>query len=54
MVILSPAMEAREGSKEVSQLFKMGCDFDGFFTKENVAALTEAAGVEEGVRAFDN
>jgi uncharacterized protein YcgL (UPF0745 family) len=24
-------------------------DFDGFFTKENVAALTEAAGLQEGV-----
>lgn len=29
-------------------------DFDGFFTKENVAALTEAAGAEEGVMAPPN
>jgi heterodisulfide reductase subunit A len=46
MVILSPAMEAREGSKEVSQLFKMGCDFDGFFTERHpkldpVATMTD-------------
>jgi hypothetical protein len=25
-------------------------DFDGFFTKKNVASLTEAAGVEENLR----
>ena len=46
MVILSPAMEARAGSKEVSQLFKMGCDFDGFFVERHpkldpVATMTE-------------
>ena len=46
MVILSPAMEARAGSKEVSQLFKMGCDFDGFFTERHpkldpVATMTD-------------
>jgi len=46
MVILSPAMEARAGSKEVSQLFKMGCDFDGFFIERHpkldpVATMTE-------------
>ncbi|MBG7610290.1 MAG: CoB--CoM heterodisulfide reductase iron-sulfur subunit A family protein [Anaerolineae bacterium] len=46
MVILSPAMEAREGSKEVSQLFKMGCDFDGFFIERHpkldpVATMTD-------------
>ncbi len=46
MVILSPAMEAREGSKELSQLFKMGCDFDGFFIERHpkldpVATMTE-------------
>lgn len=29
-------------------------DFDGFFTKENVAALTEAAGAEAGVMAMGN
>ena len=46
MVILSPAMEAKVDSKEVSQLFKMGCDFDGFFTERHpkldpVATMTE-------------
>jgi heterodisulfide reductase subunit A2 len=46
MVILSPAMEARSDSKEVSQLFKMGCDFDGFFVERHpkldpVATMTE-------------
>jgi len=46
MVILSPAMEAKPDSKEVSQLFKMGCDFDGFFTERHpkldpVATMTE-------------
>ena len=46
MVILSPAMEAQPDSKEVSQLFKMGCDFDGFFIERHpkldpVATMTE-------------
>jgi heterodisulfide reductase subunit A len=46
MVILSPAMEARRDSKEVSNLFKMGCDFDGFFVERHpkldpVATMTE-------------
>jgi heterodisulfide reductase subunit A len=46
MVLLSPAMEARHDSKEVTQLFKMGCDFDGFFTERHpkldpVATMTE-------------
>jgi heterodisulfide reductase subunit A len=46
MVILSPAMEARYDSREVTQLFKMGCDFDGFFTERHpkldpVATMTE-------------
>jgi len=46
MVILSPAMEAKPDSKEVSQLFKMGCDFDGFFIERHpkldpVATMTE-------------
>jgi heterodisulfide reductase subunit A len=35
MVILSPAMEARHDSIEVSQLFKLGCDFDGFFIERH-------------------
>jgi heterodisulfide reductase subunit A len=46
MVILSPAMEARSDSHEVTQLFKMGCDFDGFFIERHpkldpVATMTE-------------
>jgi len=46
MVILSPAMEARYDSKELTQLFKLGCDFDGFFTERHpkldpVATMTE-------------
>jgi len=46
MVILSPAMEAQPDSKEVSQLFKMGCDFEGFFIERHpkldpVATMTE-------------
>jgi heterodisulfide reductase subunit A len=46
MVILSPAMEARYDSLGVTQLFKMGCDFDGFFTERHpkldpVATMTE-------------
>ncbi|UCC76594.1 MAG: CoB--CoM heterodisulfide reductase iron-sulfur subunit A family protein, partial [Anaerolineales bacterium] len=46
MVILSPAMEAYSDSREVSQLFKMGCDFDGFFIERHpkldpVATMTE-------------
>ena len=46
MVILSPAMEAKPDSKEVSILFKMGCDFDGFFVERHpkldpVATMTE-------------
>ena len=35
MVILSPAMEAQPDSKDISQLFKMGCDFDGFFIERH-------------------
>lgn len=46
MVILSPAMEARADSAEISKLFKMGCDFDGFFVERHpkldpVATMTE-------------
>jgi heterodisulfide reductase subunit A len=46
MVILSPAMEAQADSHEVTQLFKMGCDFDGFFIERHpkldpVATMTE-------------
>ncbi len=46
MVVLSPAIEARHDSKEVSLLFGMGCDFDGFFIERHpkldpVATMTE-------------
>ena len=46
MVILSPSMEARHDSRELTQLFKMGCDFDGFFVERHpkldpVATMTE-------------
>ncbi len=46
MVLLSPAMEAKPDSKELSHLFKMGCDFDGFFVERHpkldpVATMTD-------------
>ena len=46
MVILSAGMEARHDAEEVSKLFKMGCDFDGFFNERHpklapVATLTD-------------
>jgi len=58
MVILSPAMEAKPDSKEVSILFKMGCDFDGFFVERHpkldpVATMTEGvfiAGACQGAK----
>jgi hypothetical protein len=44
---------ASEHSSLIIEYVQRYGDFDGFFTKENVAALTEAAGVEEGVKAFN-
>jgi heterodisulfide reductase subunit A len=46
MVILSAGMEARHDSQEVSLMFGMGCDFDGFFIERHpkldpVATMTE-------------
>ncbi len=46
MVILSAGMEARHDSQEVSLMFGMGCDFNGFFTERHpkldpVATMTE-------------
>jgi heterodisulfide reductase subunit A len=46
MVLLSAGIEARGDSKELSQLFRMGCDFDGFFIERHpkldpVATMTE-------------
>jgi hypothetical protein len=45
---------ASEHSSLIIEYVQRFGDFDGFFTKENVAALTEAAGVEEGVRALNH
>jgi len=42
---------ASEHSSLIIEYVQRFGDFDGFFTKDNVARLTEAAGVEEGVRA---
>jgi hypothetical protein len=42
---------ASEHSSLIIEYVQRFGDFDGFFTRENVAALTEAAGVEEGVNA---
>lgn len=46
MVILSTGIEARHDSKEISHLFGMGCDFEGFFVERHpkldpVATMTE-------------
>jgi hypothetical protein len=43
---------ASEHSSLIIEYVQRYGDFDGFFTKENVAALTEAAGAEEGVKAY--
>lgn len=40
---------ASEHSSLIIEYVQRYGDFDGFFTKDNVARLTEAAGVEEGV-----
>ncbi|MGJ8619998.1 MAG: hypothetical protein ACSHWN_06685 [Methylophilaceae bacterium] len=45
---------ASEHSSLIIEYVQRYGDFDGFFTKENVAALTEAAGVEEGVRSMNH
>ena len=46
MVILSAGIESRHDAKEMTNLFKMGCDFDGFFTERHpkldpIATMTE-------------
>jgi hypothetical protein len=43
---------ASEHSSLIIEYVQRYGSFDGFFTKENVAALTEAAGNEEGVKAY--
>ncbi len=56
MVILSAGLEAKKDSRAVAQLFKMGCDFDGFFVERHpkldpVATMTEGvfvAGCAQG------
>ncbi|NJP06875.1 MAG: CoB--CoM heterodisulfide reductase iron-sulfur subunit A family protein [Chloroflexaceae bacterium] len=35
MVILSVGVEARHDSREVAQMFGLGCDFNGFFTERH-------------------
>jgi hypothetical protein len=45
---------ASEHSSLIIEYVQRYGDFDGFFTKENVAALTEAAGVEEGVKSMEH
>ena len=35
MVILSSGIQARHDAKDVSKLFKMGCDYDGFFNERH-------------------
>jgi heterodisulfide reductase subunit A len=46
MVILSAGIQSRHDSEEVSKLFKMGCDYDGFFNERHpklapVATMTD-------------
>ncbi len=41
---------ASEHSSLIIEYVQCFGDFDGFFTKQNVAELTEAAGVEESLR----
>ncbi len=48
MVILSPAMEARHDSKEIANLFNMGCDFEGFFIERH-PKLDPVATMVDGV-----
>jgi hypothetical protein len=43
---------ASEHSSLIIEYVQRFGSFDGFFTRENVAALTEAAGAEEGVMEF--
>ncbi|MEZ0231545.1 MAG: hypothetical protein ACAH12_01795 [Methylophilaceae bacterium] len=45
---------ASEHSSLIIEYVQRFGDFDGFFTKDNVAKLTEAAGVEEGVQQSFN
>jgi hypothetical protein len=44
---------ASEYSSLIIEYVQRFGDFQGFFTKGNVARLTHAAGVEEGLRAMD-
>ncbi len=48
MVVLSPAIEARADSREVSLQFGMGCDFEGFFIERH-PKLDPVATMVDGV-----
>jgi heterodisulfide reductase subunit A len=48
MVVLAVGMEARKDSRQVAQLFGMGCDFDGWFTERH-AKLDPVATMVEGI-----
>jgi heterodisulfide reductase subunit A len=48
MVILSAGIEARHDAEEVSKLFKMGCDYDGFFNERH-PKLAPVATMTDGV-----
>jgi len=48
MVILSAGIEARADSEKVANLFKMGCDYDGFFNERH-PKLAPVATMTDGV-----
>lgn len=48
MVILSAGMESQQDSEEVSRLFKMSCDFHGFFNEKH-PKLAPVATMTQGV-----
>jgi heterodisulfide reductase subunit A len=48
MVILMVGMEGRKDSRQVANLFGLGCDFDGFFTERH-AKLDPVVTMTEGI-----
>ncbi|MFO8036977.1 MAG: CoB--CoM heterodisulfide reductase iron-sulfur subunit A family protein [Anaerolineales bacterium] len=48
MVILSAGIEAREDAAQVANLFKMGCDYDGFYNERH-PKLAPVATMTDGV-----
>ncbi|MFO7944619.1 MAG: CoB--CoM heterodisulfide reductase iron-sulfur subunit A family protein [Anaerolineales bacterium] len=48
MVILSAGIEARADSEKIANLFKMGCDYDGFFNERH-PKLAPVATMTDGV-----